>query len=307
MEIILVSKTPGAHGPVRIRWWGVALLSLSAIALTAALAYAGFSLGQMSVDFRPELSRALVKEQIRQQGAQVDLAIKDAEENVNALALKLGEMQAHMIRLDALGERLVDMAKLDPGEFDFKVSPARGGPNPASALESYSVPDFVASLGTLSAQLDVRAPQLAALEEFLMSEMLQDEVHPAGRPVVSGWISSGYGKRTDPLSGKRAVHYGLDFAGRSGSSVVSVAAGVVIRSQYYEGLGNIVELHHGNDYVTRYAHNKKNLVKLGETVKKGQAIATMGNSGRSTGPHVHFEVLHNGKPVNPIQYVRTEP
>ncbi len=307
MELILIAKTAGAQGPVIIGWRGVVFSLIASAGVAALLVYGGFKIGQISPDPTPGISEARIEQQLAQQSGRVEGAIRNAEKNVNALALKLGEMQAHLIRLDALGERLVEMAQLDPQEFDFSQSPARGGPNNASALESQSVPDFVASLEALAGQLNDRSPKLTALEQLLMTNRLQAEVHPTGRPVSSGYISSGFGYRTDPLSGKKAFHSGLDFAGRSGSKIIAVAAGVVISSRYRAGLGNVVELHHGNGYVTRYAHNKRNLVAVGDTVKKGQTIAMMGSSGRSTGPHVHFEVLHNGKSVNPIQYVRANP
>ena len=138
---------------------------------------------------------------------------------------------------------------------------------------------------------------------MLMTRNLQAEVIPAGRPITRGWLSSYYGMRTDPFSGRRAHHSGIDFAGKMGSDVVTVAAGVVTYSGRRSGYGNLVEINHGKGYVTRYGHNSELLVEVGETVKKGQIIAKMGSSGRSTGPHVHFEVLVNGRAVDPKKYI----
>ncbi len=306
MEIILLSKSPGSNGPIQIGHFAVVVFSVFLLGLAAVTAYVSFKAGQLDVEMRPDFSKALVQEQIRQQQVQVELAIGDAQLNVNALALRLGEMQADLIRLDALGERLVDMAQLDAKEFDFSARPAMGGPRNPGLIQARAIPDFVVSLEVLARQLEDRGPKLAVLEELLMSEQLQKQIHPGGRPVETGWMSSGYGYRADPLSGKRAFHFGADFAGPSGSPVLAVASGVVTNSRYREGMGNMVGINHGGGYVTRYAHNKKNLVKVGDTVKKGQKIAIMGNSGRSTGPHVHFEVLHDGKPVNPLKYVRSK-
>jgi hypothetical protein len=156
----------------------------------------------------------------------------------------------------------------------------------------------------LAAQIDNRMQQLTVLENLLMNRNLQDQVMPAGRPITKGWLSSHFGVRTDPFTGKRRRHYGMDFAGAEGSDVITVGAGVVTYSGSRYAYGNMVEINHGNGFVTRYAHNKENLVEVGEVVKKGQVIAYMGATGRATGPHVHFEVLQNGKVVNPLQYIR---
>jgi murein DD-endopeptidase MepM/ murein hydrolase activator NlpD len=238
------------------------------------------------------------------QRLKIDEVTKNAEDNMNALALRLGKLQAHVIRLDALGSRLTSMAKLDNGEFDFNQAPARGGPVSANDNSTeMTVPDFMSSLKELSSQLDDRTEQLSVLETMMMNRNLQAEVMPAGRPITRGWLSSYFGIRTDPFTGRRAHHSGIDFAGKMGSDVVAVAAGVVTYAADRSGYGKLVEINHGNGYATRYGHNSKLLVKVGDTVKKGQVISKMGSTGRSTGPHVHFEVLLNGRAVNPKQYI----
>jgi murein DD-endopeptidase MepM/ murein hydrolase activator NlpD len=136
-----------------------------------------------------------------------------------------------------------------------------------------------------------------------MSRSLSERVTPSGRPVEEGWLSSRYGKRNDPFTGKQDFHKGLDFAGKKGSEVIAVGDGVVSWAGVKSGYGKLIEINHGNGYATRYGHNQSNLVKIGDTVKKGQQIALMGSTGRSTGPHVHFEVLHDGKAVNPSKFV----
>jgi murein DD-endopeptidase MepM/ murein hydrolase activator NlpD len=234
----------------------------------------------------------------------VDGAIGDAERNLDALALRMGEIQSRVVRLDALGRRLVEMANLDAEEFSFDRLPARGGPDLVSEREPFQVPDFLASLEELVRVLEDREPKLAVVEGTLMNRKLHAQVYPTGRPVNKGWISSVFGWRNDPITGKRAFHEGIDFAGRASSEVVAAAAGVVVWSGSRWGFGNAVEINHGNGYSTLYAHNKKNLVKVGETVKKGQVLALLGSTGRSNGPHVHFEVRRNGKAVNPMKFVR---
>ncbi len=227
-----------------------------------------------------------------------------AQDRADALAKRLGLLQAQMIRLEALGQRLVEMAKLDSGEFDFENPPAQGGPTSHGGQNAIDPPDFVEALDRLSRQLEDRSSQLQVLENVLMNRNLQAELLPKGKPILQGWLSSRYGMRTDPFTGKRDFHAGVDFAGKEGSPVVATGAGVVTWAGSRSGYGKLIEINHGGGYATRYGHNRKILVKVGETVKKGQIIGEMGSTGRSTGPHVHFEVLRNGRTVNPARYIR---
>ena len=244
-----------------------------------------------------------MRSEIGQQRQEIAEAKRTAEENLAALTMRLGQMQAHVIRLDALGQRLTKMAKLDNGEFDFGNPPAQGGPESGEGT-AMQLPDFLSQLDALSNQLDDRSQQLNVLETVLLNQSIQAEVVPNGAPSNTGFISSHFGLRNDPFTGKIAVHKGVDLAGKEGSDVVAVAPGVVTWSGNRLGYGNMVEVTHGNGYVTRYGHNEKNLVKLGEMIKKGQPIALMGSTGRSTGPHVHFEVYFNGQAVDPMKYIR---
>ncbi len=274
------------------------------MAMPAALLYTGYELGKSHMQANPDDLTLAVQAELDTQRLQLAEVTQKAEENLNALALRLGKLQAHVIRLDALGSRLTNMAKLDKGEFDFESPPAQGGP--VADLQQSSmmqVPDFVAALNDLSAQLDDRNKQLSVLETMIMNRNLQAEVMPTGRPIARGWLSSYFGMRTDPFSGRRVHHAGVDFAGKLGSDVVAVAAGVVTFSGRRSGYGNLVEINHGNGYMTRYGHNLKNLVNVGQTIKKGELIAKMGTTGRSTGPHVHFEVIVNGRHVDPKRYI----
>ena len=274
------------------------------IALSAVTYYLGYRSVPVAVDPGPELYAAAWQAEVVNQRDKVDGAIGDAERDLDALALRMGEIQSRVVRLDALGRRLVEMADLDAAEFSFDEVPARGGPDLVTEREPFEVPDMLASLEELLNLLEDREPKLAVVEGTLMNRKLHAEVFPTGRPVSSGWISSVFGWRNDPMSGKRAFHEGIDFAGRANSEVSAVAAGVVVWSGSRWGFGNAVEVNHGNGYSTLYAHNKKNLVKVGETVKKGQVLALLGSTGRSSGPHVHFEVRRNGKAVNPLKFVR---
>ena len=244
-------------------------------------------------------------EQLYLQQDNIDTIRQANEDTLDALAIRIAQMNARVIRLDALGRRLTGMADLEDGEFDFDSVPALGGPEePVGAGSNVAVPQVVDQMQSLNYQLDNREAQLWALEGVLMNQDLNDRVYPQGRPVGSGWISSYFGKRTDPFTGKPANHTGIDFAGKLGAEVVAVADGVVSWSADRYGYGIMVEINHGNGYATRYAHNSENLVAVGDEVKKGQPVALMGETGRATGPNLHFEVLKGGHRVNPVNFIR---
>jgi murein DD-endopeptidase MepM/ murein hydrolase activator NlpD len=248
---------------------------------------------------------AQLGDELQLQRDNIDLIRQDNEDTLDALAIRIAQMNARIIRLDALGRRLTDMADLEDGEFDFDSIPALGGPEePVATGSNIAVPAVVESMQSLDEQLNDREAQLGVLESVLMGQNLKDRVYPQGRPVDSGWISSYFGKRTDPFTGKPANHTGIDFAGKLGDPVTAVADGVVTWSADRYGYGVMVEINHGNGYLTRYAHNAENLVAVGDEVKKGQAVAQMGRTGRATGPNLHFEVLKNGRRVNPVNFIR---
>ncbi len=304
MSILVVTKKSGSIGKFHLNRWHLGAALLAGMTLAAGIFYAGVRLGQ--TEAAPDVMIEQLRQELAAQQAEVEAMRRKAEENMNALALRMGELKSHIIRLDALGERLIEMADLDKGEFDFRNAPGQGGPEAAvgEAGRTMAVDDFLRELDELSHQIESRSLQLEVLENLLMSRNLQDEVFPTGRPVKRGWISSYFGYRTDPFNGRIAHHDGIDIAGKEGSDVIAVASGVVTWAGPRYGYGNLVEINHGNGYVTRYGHNKEIVVKVGDTVKKGETIAKMGSTGRSTGPHVHFEVHRNGKVVDPISYVR---
>ncbi|MBL6750146.1 MAG: M23 family metallopeptidase [Nevskia sp.] len=241
-------------------------------------------------------------QQMRQERGELQLARAKAEQDADALSRRIAELQAHVMRLDAAGSRMTQIAHIDPGEFNFDKDPPMGGPE-VPAGQTASAGDLTGSLDRLERQLTDRERQLRVLEDLLLAGRLQKEIKPAGWPVDSGYITSDYGLRLDPFTGLRTFHPGVDFAAPEGSKVLAVASGIVTDVGERSGYGNMVEIDHGNGYVTRYGHNASIMVKAGERIRKGQAIALMGNTGRSTGPHVHFEVLLNGNTVNPEQYI----
>ena len=245
-----------------------------------------------------------LKLEVIQQQQLLEQLSRDQEANVNALAARLAELKAASTRLDALGQRLVQLGQLDPEEFDFSQPPPVGGPERIISDGQSSVMDVNEAISHLSQTLQNQMTRLDALQLLLMDRNLEIERTPAGWPVSSGWISSGFGERNDPFTGKRAQHEGLDFAGVKGSDILGVARGVVIWAGTKQGYGKTLEIDHGNGYVTRYAHNEDLLVNAGDRVIAGQTVARMGETGRASSPHVHFEVLHNGNAVNPNQFVR---
>jgi murein DD-endopeptidase MepM/ murein hydrolase activator NlpD len=235
----------------------------------------------------------------------IEQARRDADMHLNALAQRLGHMQAELLRLNALGQRLSRMAGLDKREFDFSVEPAMGGPEASRGLSSLAVPDFVKTLERVSGQIEHKSERLAALESTLMDKQLHAAVYPAGWPTDGGWVSSGFGLRSDPFTGRTAYHEGVDIASRFGSSIKAMGGGVVSYAGEKDGYGLTVEVTHGNGYTTRYAHCKAVLVRVGDRIAKGQEVALVGTTGRSTGPHLHFEVLRDGKAVNPASYLKS--
>ncbi len=239
---------------------------------------------------------------LRQQAQLEDLK-RVLQEKVNALALRVGQMNANVIRVNALGKRLTRMANIEDGEFDFGNPPALGGSESGADGQPAQIPNLTAMVDDLQSQLSSREQQLGVLENLILTRELNKQVYPEGRPVQDGWISSYFGSRADPFTGYSAVHKGLDFAGPEGTRVMSVAAGLVTYAGDRSGYGQMVEINHGNGLSTRYCHNEKVLVKQGDMVRKGQELALMGSTGRSTGPHLHFEVLKNGAQVDPLRFI----
>ncbi len=303
MNIILFSKKAKKSSCINLGKDKLLLIFLLfMVVLPGSVLYMGYEMGKSHAD-NQMLPDNWEAEMMRHRDELAETT-RTARENMNALAVRLGDLQAHTVRLNALGRRLTEKASLEKGEFNFTKPPAQGGPeNESQGLSEIGVPDFLTSLDELAAQLDDREQQLRVMEAFYMGRELEDEVFPAGRPITKGWISSYYGVRVDPFTGLKAMHNGVDLAGKDGSNVIASAAGVVTWAGSRYGYGHLVEINHGNGYVTRYGHNSKILVQTGDEVEKGQPIALMGSSGRSTGPHVHYEVLKNGRVVDPIKYI----
>lgn len=303
MRIILLKETGRAKGRVRaLQLTGprVAVAATLVVAVLAGLVTFTSSLLQPSA-----ADPALVakwQQRIAEQRQELELLQARSAAQSQAVGRQLAAMQARLIRMEALGSRVTEVAELEEGEFSFDTPAPMGGP--VSAPEKpLAWSDLQSNLDGLSVQLRSRESELEVLESMLRNREYHQGTVVAGRPVNWGWVSSKFGKRVDPFSGQMAWHAGVDFAGRQGSDVVAVASGVVTYAGKRYGYGQMVEINHGDGYVTRYGHHESLSVSTGDIVKKGQAIGTMGSSGRSTGPHVHFEVLKNGRHVDPKAYV----
>ncbi len=307
MKVIILSKKYGNCRSFNLGIWSGALLSVCFACLLGVPAAAYLTYLKHADDSENRLLESEIRqvwaERVQEQELLVAQASQEADNKLAALTLRVAELQARLVRIDALGERLTSMAKLDNGEFDFSQPPALGGPEFETAGESFTPPEFTQAIEDLAQQIENRQHQLQTLEALLANRKLESDVFIAGRPITKGWMSSRFGRRTDPFTGKISWHSGVDFAGKEGSDIIAVAAGVVTWSGDRYGYGQMVEVNHGKGFMTRYAHNKENLVKVGDVVKKGQIIALMGTTGRSTGHHVHFEVYKNGRAVDPSTYI----
>lgn len=237
---------------------------------------------------------------LAQQERELEQVRQHSQQEINALAARLGELQAQANRLNALGERLTESGQLEDGEFDFQGTPGQGGTETAADMP---LADLLAGMDEVQGQFEASGRQLAVMESLLFDRQLENNALPVRSPVRRSYVTSGFGYRADPFGRGRALHKGIDFDANVGDPVMAVADGVVSFAGIQNGYGNIVEVDHGNGYVTRYAHNSRLTVKAGDLVRAGQQVARAGSSGRSTGAHVHFEVWENGRVVNPHKFL----
>jgi murein DD-endopeptidase MepM/ murein hydrolase activator NlpD len=305
MKVILINRKHGGSRAIELGRWSRALLSLCCLGLPLGMLAVGYVAG---LDSEPRSMRGAsldtLQDDLDRQSEELAELQSDAQRTLQAMTLSLAEIQARMTRLDALGEHLTAMADLQDGEFDFSQPPALGGPISAEFNGEFDSFDLSTELARLDRKLSDREQQLGVLESLLSNRNLDEQAWISGRPVEKGWISSPYGMRNDPFTGKPSMHDGVDVAGKEGANVIAVAGGVVTYTGERSGYGHLVEISHGDGFVTRYAHNKQNLVEPGDVVRKGEPVALMGTTGRATGAHVHFEVYKHGRPVDPSSYIR---
>jgi len=306
MKITLLKKS-NRHGLRKAHFSEVqvVLIATFILALPFMGIWAGYHYSKPTKEASiAEVALENMKQELSSQKQQLHESSKQAQLQLDALTRKIGIMQAELNRVNALGQRVADLAKVNKGEFDFSTQPGLGGPlEETDDHGRYAASDLFQGLDDFNATLNDRAYQLEVLESVLLNKELSAEVRISGRPIKKGWNSSFYGTRTDPFTGKPAWHGGMDFAGKQGADVVATGSGVITSASRRSGYGLLVEINHGEGLKTRYAHNAEIIVSLGDVVNKGQVIAKMGSQGRSTGPHVHYEVLRYGKTLNPQKFV----
>jgi murein DD-endopeptidase MepM/ murein hydrolase activator NlpD len=300
LNIIFVSDGLGKSRTVTLTQMHLVMIAVGILLAGFVLAFVTYGItlraaADIQNPFVQSLVSSLQREQIRAQEQQM-------RDNLSGLAKRVGELQARLMRLDAFGERLGKAAGLKPGEFRFSETPGQGGPAP-SIQKDISISEFERLLASISQTVDDRSDKLGVLDSVLRDSHLELKTMPTTLPVTVGYYSSNFGYRIDPFSGRSAFHAGIDFISEPGTPVLSAAGGKVVSSGYHGDYGNVVDIDHDNGLSTRYAHLQSIDVKVGDVVTKGQRVGAVGSTGRSTGPHLHFEVRENGVPLNPARFL----
>ncbi|MFL2518103.1 MAG: peptidoglycan DD-metalloendopeptidase family protein [Candidatus Azotimanducaceae bacterium] len=299
MQIIVIGKHGDFRGMTVSKYLGYFFATVL-ITLVAGLVVLG-----VRVSKHEAVDSAVIENwqgTITEHRSELDGLQQQALAKNDALTNQLSKMQGRLWRIEALAAHMRDLSGLQDDEFNFEQTVAQGGPLAEEARE-FAWVDLQTQLNQLALQLDRREKELGILDTVMVELQRSEQVQLSGRPIAKGWLSSAYGNRMDPITGQPAWHAGVDFAGSQGSDVLAVASGVVVFADRRDGYGKLVEINHGNGVSTRYGHHDKLLVKAGEIVKKGDVIGLMGSSGRSTGPHVHFEVLRNGRNIDPTRFI----
>ncbi len=302
MNIILVSEKLPKARTITLGW--PHLIASVALMLATILALAG-AMNYGLLRYAAELNIPYVRDMLvviqEQQQRRTQSYLQD---NLNAMAIRLGQMQAQLLRLDSLGERLAKLAGFKQQELMFSEVPGRGGAISSVPSQNISLGDFTAQIELLTHQLEDRGDKLGLLESMYTQESARKKLTPTKLPVAGGWYSSNYGWRIDPFTGQRAFHEGIDFLAEVGTPIHAAAAGVVVYADFHPQYGNMIEIDHGNDLISRYAHASKRFVKIGDVVLRGSRIAAVGRTGRATGAHLHFEVRQRGAARNPSQFLQ---
>ncbi len=303
MNIILVSGANARAKTITLDWrhWASGGVALFVVFVMFTLLFNFLTLKWAAAVQHPWLQAIVLADQ--REEAQRNL--EKVQGHLNAMALRLGELQAQVLRLDGLGERLAKSVGLKPQELPSLTpgaTPGQGGPVSSLPSRSFTENEFASMLRSLTDQVEVRNDQYSVLEALLVQDSANRKFLPTHQPIPDGWYSSNFGYRIDPFTGMHTFHEGIDFPADVGTTVTAAASGKVIFADVHPGYGKVVDIDHGNGLVTRYAHASQLLVKEGDLVLRGQAIAKVGTTGRSTGPHLHYEVRLNGTPQNPVRF-----
>ena len=237
----------------------------------------------------------LAQTEVNERQKDVEALKQQTTVKLQALLSHVAELSAQATLLDEKGKQIATELGMSAADLDAFV--------PVSIPDNLQDDPILHEIAKLEQSLDLKSQQLSMLESLVRGHHIHEQSQLSGRPIESGWLSSYYGMRADPFTGEPTMHKGLDFAGKAGENVVATAAGIVTWAGDRYGYGQLVEIDHGDGFVTRYGHNDTLTVSIGDVVTKGEPIAKMGNTGRSTGVHVHYEVIRNGKQVDPLPFV----
>ncbi len=306
MNIILVSSATARARTLTLDWrhWMAGGFAVLALFVTFTLVFNYVTLRYAAASQHPWLQAIVLADQ-RQEAQRTQEMVQG---HLSAMAVRLGELQARMMRLDGLGERLARIAGLKPQELPSLQpgqAPGLGGAQSSVPGKTVSVVEFQELLSNLARQVDERSDQLGVLEALLVQTSASRKFLPSLSPIVDGWFSSNFGYRIDPFNGLRSFHEGIDFPAEPGTTIVAAASGKVVYAGFHPEYGKMIEVDHGNGLLTRYAHTSQVFVHEGDLVVRGQRLASVGSTGRSTGPHLHFEVRLNGVPQNPARFLES--
>ncbi len=303
MNIIVVSGTHSRVRTMSLDWrhWTLGGTLVFTLFVAFTLLFNFVTLKWAAAIQHPWLATIVLADQ----RAEAQRTQEKIQGHLNAMAVRLGELQAQMLRIDQLGERLAKAAGLKPQELPSAAA-GRGGAESAHSARDLSVTEFTDLLERLKRQVDERTDQLSVLEALLLQNSANRKFLPTMSPIVEGWYSSNFGYRIDPFTGRQTYHEGIDFPTESGTTIVAAASGKVVTAEYHVQYGKMIEIDHGNGLVSRYAHASSMTVNLGDLVVRGQRIGAVGSTGRSTGPHLHFEVRLNGVPQNPARFLQSQ-
>lgn len=302
MNIILISDRLGQAKSLTLTrsHWLMGLLLILLIILLSTVALHRFA-GEIADKINHPVLRDILQNPESKRNHKIQAHLN---KNLDFMAAKVAKMQVQLFRLNELGRRLVELYGIDPQELSFDQLPGQGGIDRVIPEQDISLDELNRALYSMGRSLRDRADKLSVLDSLLLDDRIEQEMLPSAMPLETNWFSSNFGVRIDPFTGKKSFHEGVDFPAKSGTPIKAAAGGVVVFSDSRTGYGNMVDIDHGNALVSRYAHASRLLVKVGQVVLKGQKIAEIGSTGRSTGPHLHFEIRHNDIPLNPSRFLK---